>query len=149
HIRGTIAIHIQEHGPAGQARGDLVLEAIAVSILEELAADRNVLEIAEGLPGDVLAALLARATYDHVVISHRPRPARWHGFAHPVGAGFQIGEAVVAASIRETVVFSRIKSAVAVAIEEDRPAGQAGIAAVRDAIAIGILKDLAADRDVL
>ena len=115
-----------------------VFDAVAVDVVELHAADRAELEVAEVVAGAVGAA----DDRDVARIDGRLSPADLAHFANAIGAGGEAGEAVVAAGAGDG---RGIDGAVGVFVELDRPASEAGIGAVLDAVAVVVLELLAAD----
>src|SRR5207244_4347648 len=54
-IDRAVVVAVEEDGPAGQARLANILAAIAVDVVERLATDANLLEVAKSDPRDVAA----------------------------------------------------------------------------------------------
>ena len=139
-IDGAVGVLVELDRPAGQARiGAAVVGAVAVDVVELLAADRAELEVAEVVAGAVGAA----DDGDVARVDGGLNPADLADFADAIGAGRETGEAVGAAGTGDG---RGIDGAVGVLVEFDRPASQTGIGAVVHAVAVVVLELLAAER---
>ena len=115
-------------------------QRIAIGIVERLPTDADLLEVAEVHPRETAAA-----EQDIRGVGGGAHPADWRHFTHPIRSGCQIGESVVAIAVGQRAGFAGIEHAVVIAVEEDGPAEQAGLARILAAVAVDIIECLAAD----
>src|SRR2546426_11952056 len=79
-IEGAAAVGIEEHGPAGQAGAGLVLDAVAIAVLEHLAADGDLVEVAEVLSNQIgRASCRERVEISVVGVSLKKKIAEYGG----------------------------------------------------------------------
>ncbi len=137
----AVGVAVQVDGPAGKDAIHAGVElAVAVHVLELAAADAGGLYIAE----IVAARIQAGSRGDRIVAGagRGLQPARLQDFTDPVAAGAEIGKTVgtVAGGGR-----AGVDAAVAVAIQVDGPACQAGFARVAHAVGVEVAELAAGD----
>ncbi|MCG3160210.1 MAG: hypothetical protein JMDDDDMK_01272 [Acidobacteria bacterium] len=138
-VHACVGSDVESDRHARQSRLAAILHAVAVQVVEFLAADRDQLEVAE-----------IHARYVHAGLRDDVRRIRCrlnvtggNDFTNPIRARARDGEAVISAAAGGR---GRVNAPVGVFVQIDRYAIQSRLAAVFGAVAVQVVEFLAADR---